>query len=115
MSLIASDIKARFPEFASLDSATITRWLDEAERSHNSCQWGGKSDDGLAYLTAHFLSTFGSGCATGAPGPLTSKTEGQVSADWETPELFLKNDLGTTPYGRRYLSLLNSLFVCRCT
>ncbi len=120
MTITAADIKTRFPEFGSVDSNTITRWLEEAERNHNACQWGAKSDDGLAWLTAHFLVAFGGQCAQDAlgPGPLTSSREGQVAASWSpltVPEIFRKNDLGTTKYGRRYLSLVDTLFTCRCT
>jgi hypothetical protein len=119
MSITAADIKDRFPEFASVDSTTITRWLEEAERNHCADQWAGKSDDGLSYLTAHLMSLFASqgceGIEVKGPGPLVSSTEGSVSASWSVPEMFNKDDLGTTKYGRRYLSLLNTLFVTRCT
>ena len=120
MTVTAADIKVRFPEFGSIDSATITRWLEEAERHHNACQWGSKSDDGLAWLTAHMLAAFGDECSGSSlgPGPLTSSREGQVAASWSpltVPEIFRKNDLGTTAYGRRYLSMLDTLFVKRCT
>lgn len=121
MSITAGDIKVRFPDLASIDSATIDQYLAEAGRMHNSDCWGDKSDDGLAYLTAHFLvafaSTDGTGCDLG-PGPLTGDREGQVSASWSpltVPKIFAKDDLGTTKYGRRYLSLRDTLFCCRCT
>ena len=120
MTVTAADIKTRFPEFGSIDSTVVQRWLDEAERNHDACQWGGKSDDGLAWLTAHFLAAFGDQCQQSklGPGPLTSSREGQVAASWSpltVPGIFRKNDLGTTKYGRRYLSMVKTLFVCRCT
>ena len=122
MTVTAADIKTRFPEFASVDSTTITRWITEAERNHNASAWSGKSDDGLAYMVAHFLTAFpGTECdgpiGLGA-GALTSTNEGQVGASWSPltiPKAFTKDDFGTTKYGRRYLSLLDSLFVSRCT
>lgn len=121
MTVTAADIKTLFPEFGSVDSATITRWLEEAERNHNSCQWGAKSDDGLAWLTAHFLAAFPDDCNTGdtlGPGPLTASSEGSVSASWSpltVPKSFGKDDLGTTKYGRRYISMRDTIQTCRCT
>ena len=115
MAVTASDMRTRFPEFASLDTATIERWLDEASRNHNQTQWAGKSDDGLAWLTAHFLASYGSGCTTDfGPGPLTSTAQGRTSASFALAKAFTKNDIGTTKYGRRYLSLLQTIFPTRC-
>jgi hypothetical protein len=122
MTITASDIKVRFEEFASVDTATITRWLDEAGRQHNATQWGSKSDDALAWLTAHFLAAFelaGDGVTSElGPGPLTGAAEDRVSASWSpltVPKIFSQNDLGTTKYGRRYLSMLAALQTCRVT
>lgn len=123
MSLTPADIKSRFPEFGELDVSVVQRWLDEAETNHNACQWGGKADDGLAWLTAHFLASFAVPESCGyadhlGPGPLTGSTEDRVSASWSpltVPKIFAANDLGTTKYGRRYLSLVDTLFACRCT
>lgn len=120
MAVTVADIRTRFPEFGPTDTATIDRWLAEAGRNHNSACWGDKSDDGLAWLTAHFLVAFAGQCTTDTlgPGPLTATAEAQVSASWSpltVPKLFAKNDLGTTKYGRRYLSLLDTVFCCRCT
>lgn len=123
MAITAADIKTRFPEFEELDSATIDRWLEEAERHHNAAQWSGKSDDGLSWLTAHYLAAFAVAEAQGTgdhlgPGPLTATAEDRVSASWSPltiPKIFSTSDLGTTKYGRRYLSMVNTLFVCRCT
>jgi len=123
MTITAGDIKTRFPEFGSIDTAAITRWLDEAGRQHSEFQWCGKSDDALAYLTAHFIAAFeltsGDGITSGVgPGPLTGATEDRVSASWSPltiPKAFAKNDIGTTKYGRRYLSMLEALMTYRIT
>ena len=122
MTVTAGDIKTRFPDLASIPTATIDQYLAEAGRMHSTDCWGDKSDDGLAYLTAHFLVAFaqsgeGAGCDLG-PGPLTNDRVGQVSSSWSpltVPKIFAQDDLGTTKYGRRYLSLRNTLFCCRCT
>lgn len=116
MSLTAADIKIRFPEFAAIDLAVIDRWLDEASRQHNTTQWAGKSDDALAWFVAHFLAAFvlpsdGTTSQPG-PGPLTGATEDRVSASWSPltiPKIFATNDLGSTIYGRRYLSMVAAL------
>lgn len=121
MAITAADIKTRFPEFGSLDSTVIDRWLSEAGRNHNVAQWSGKSDDGLAWLTAHFLVAFGDTCGVNnqlGPGPLTSSREGQVAASWSpltVAQIFREDDLSTTPYGRRYLAMLATVFPTRCT
>ena len=120
MAVTVADIKARFPEFGATDSATVQRWLDEAGRYHNAECWGGKSDDGLAWLTAHLLKAFGGQCGPAAfgPGPVTGLREGQGSASWSpltVPKIFAKDDLGTTVYGRHYLSIQATVFCCRCT
>lgn len=122
MTLTANDIKNRFPEFAGVDSATITGWIEESLRNHNVECWGAKSDDGLAYMVAHFLAAFPK--TTGCPDPfgfgagvLTGSSEGAVSASWSPmtiPKDYTKDDFGSTKYGRRYLSMRSSLFCCRC-
>ena len=121
MTVTATDIRTRFAEFAALDSNTIDRWLAEAGRNHNAVCWGEKSDDGLAWLTAHFLKAFPPACGAPTalgPGPLTGSAQGQTSASWSPltiPVSFRKNDLSTTAYGRRYLSMADTVFCGRCT
>lgn len=121
MSVTASSIKTKFPEFASVPDATITVWIAEAERNHNAECWDGKSDDGLSYMVAHFLAAFPSTDTSSqglGAGPLTGDRQGQEAASWSpltVPKIFAKDDFGTTKYGRRYLSLRDSLFCCRCT
>lgn len=118
MTVTVSTLKARFPEFESVDSATVEVYLAEASRSHNVTQWGAKSDDGLSYLTAHLMAMFLPGYEYGnAAGPVSSEREGQVQVSYAISDQ-LKNasgDYGATKYGRRYLSLLNTIFVTRCT
>lgn len=120
MAVTVADIKTRFPAFSGVDASVIERLIDEACRSHCEEAWGGKSDDGLAYLTAHLIAAFGDSCSVDAlgAGPITSSKEGQVSSSISplvVPDIFRKDDLSTTPYGRRYLSLRRNLFVGRCT
>ena len=120
MAVDATELKARFPEFACLDDSVITRWLTEAARGVNATQWGGKYDDGLSYLTAHLIVTFeAERLGTGEPGagPITSEKEGPISysiSPLVVAEKFRQDSLGGTKYGRRYRELLSTIFVTRC-
>lgn len=120
MAVDADALKVRFQEFACLDDAVVTRWLDEAARSLNTTQWGGKYDDAHSYLTAHLIATFeASRLGTGEPGagPVTSEAEGKVSLSVSPlviAESFRKDSMGGTKYGRRYRELLRTIFVTRC-
>ena len=115
MALTAAEFVARFPEFGTVDAAVISRWIDEAGRSHNSAQWGGKSDDGLAYLTAHLIVTFGpDACGEGAAGPVSSEREGQIAVGYAVGQIFKNSEMGSTKYGRRYIQLRKTIFVTHC-
>jgi hypothetical protein len=120
MAVDADNFRARFPEFSGISDAVIDRWLAEAGRNHNVTQWGGKSDDGLAYQAAHLIVVFegapGSGFDGDYAGPIKREREGQVETELiGVADVFLKDDFGTTKYGRRYLALRATLFVTRCT
>ncbi len=117
MAITVQDITTRFPEFASLDPARIQSAINEAGRSHNAIEWGPKSDDGLAYFTAHLLAKFGpdsGACSEDGPGPVTSEREGQVAVSYAISSKSKESDLGSTKYGRYYLRLQGTLFVRRC-
>lgn len=116
MTVDATNFKARFQELACLDDAVITRWLAEATRYINITQWGGKADDGLAYLTAHLIATFETeALKTDEPGagPVTSEREGGVATSYAIAESFTKDSMGGTKYGRRYREILGTVFVTR--
>ena len=120
MAVVATEIKARFPEFACLDDDVVTRWLDEAARNINATQWDGKYDDGLSYLTAHLLVTFQAdalGLDEPGAGATTSEKEGQISyavSPLVVAPMFRKDSLGANKYGRRYLEIKSTIFVTRC-
>jgi hypothetical protein len=112
----ATDFKARFRELACLDDGVTTRWLAEATRYINTTQWGGKADDGLAYLTAHLISIFeAEAIAASEPGagPIKSEREGSVAVTYAIAEAFTKDGMGSTKYGRRYREILGTIFVTR--
>jgi hypothetical protein len=113
----ATSFKQRFQEFACLDDALITRWLDEADRYINAAQWSAKADDGHAYLTAHLITTFESeslGVDEPGAGPVQSEREGSVAVSYAVAESLTKDSLGSTRYGRRYREILSTIFVTRC-
>lgn len=120
MAVTATDFKTRFPEFACLDDGVIERWLAEAPRYINATQWGGKADDGLAYLTAHLIATFEAdaiGQSEPGVGPVTSEKEGSVGysiSPLVVADIFRKDSMGGTKYGRRYREILRTIFVTRC-
>jgi hypothetical protein len=112
----ATNFKARFPELACVDDGIIDRWLAEATRYINTTQWGGKADDGLAYLTAHLIATFeADAIGEGEPGagPIKSEREGSVAVAYDIAEQFKKDSMGGTRYGRRYREILKTIFVTR--
>jgi len=87
MSVTATEVKALFPELASMADATIEAWIAVAERHHNAEAWGGKSEDGITFLAAHFselarrreaaAAAGGGGMATALP--MTGRTVDRVS------------------------------------
>lgn len=116
MTVNATNFKARFSEFACLDDDTVTRWLAEATRYINTTQWGGKADDGLAYLTAHLIVTFEAdaiGEDEPGAGPVKSEREGSIAVAYGISDTFLKDSMGGTKYGRRYREILKTIFVTR--
>lgn len=115
MAITVADIKTRFPEFAGLDDGVIAQYLAEAERNHNAGQWGGKSDDGLAYQTAHLLACFAAGeDSEPGSGPISSEREGEVAVSYAVSDRVKDSAFGSTKYGRWYLELRKTIFVTRC-
>ena len=47
----------RFPEFQNIASATVSKTIAEAERQVSQKVWGETYDDGVSYLTAHYLAS----------------------------------------------------------
>lgn len=89
-----STFLARFPEFGELPAPVIDGALAEAGRATPVSPWGTVRTDGIAYLTAHLLSSRITqiGMQVGSPsGP--SMGQGMTS----------------TLYGQEYQRLLNGL------
>lgn len=118
VTVTASDIKTLFPEFQALDPTVIDLWVAEALPEVNETQWSSKATAAVKFLTAHLLTVFAGtdGAGTGStsdPGPVSSEREGQVQASYAVSSAFTSDDLGTTKYGRRYLSMRSRIFVTR--
>ncbi len=115
MTVTATSFKAKFPEFASVDDATIQSWLDESFIMLNEPCWGEKYDMGINYYTAHFL-------YSSIPASLDGEAEmntGAISArsvdgtnlsyGSATPASQEDSFMSTTFYGQRYLQLRATL------
>lgn len=90
MAVVPADIRTLAPEFAALADGDIQPWIDMAERRTNRPAWGVKADDGITFLTLHWLSIraqaesagSGGGGAGMIQGPITSETVGPLSRSY---------------------------------
>lgn len=112
MAITANDIKSRFPEFCSQKDARIDALISEAGRRINDAAWAGKRDDGAAYLTAHLLVFTGDG-STHDAGPVTSEKTISTSATYGVGSGLQDDALGSTSFGRYYMSLRRTVFAAR--
>lgn len=106
-------IKARFPEFATVDDSKIQIFIDDAILILNETFWGTKYDLGVSYLAAHFLSLALSSeaGAASAIGAVSSRAVDGVSISYSTmtPENHGDAYYSSTMYGQRYLALRRTL------
>jgi len=107
-----SDVKAKLPEFTSLNDSIIQLCLDAAERRVNLCAWGDLADDGILYLTGHLLKLREQGDALAA-GPVQSERVLSVNASYAIDSSVAASALGSTAYGRYYLDLRSLVFGAR--
>lgn len=112
MSVDVTGFRTRFSEFAStvnFPDARITLALEDAALQINRGAWGLKSDLGTYYLAAHSLTVNdASYTGSGAIGPVTQESVGQVSRSYGAPsasEVEAMGDLGWTKYGVLYWRL----------
>lgn len=104
MSISASTVKNIAPEFEDEDDSRIDTFIGYAEMYVNSKTWGTKADYATALFTAHLLTVSGSGGSTG----VTSERVGDLSTSYAVND---SNDLGSTSYGKLYLSLRKTLVI----
>lgn len=101
----ALNLKLRFPEFSSVDDATVTFALEEAARGVDDTWLASDINLAWLYLAAHILTVGRMGQDGGTGQRVASKTIGPISITYENPN-DLPNDIGdlkATSYGRRYL------------
>lgn len=103
-------IKSYFPEFASLSDGFIQLYIDQAVLSINTAVWLGKSELGVAYLTAHLLTLINRG-GNGQAGPLTQESVGDLSRSYGQVTIPNANEYSLTVYGVEYLRLRKSLII----
>jgi len=83
----------RFPEFQNIATTTVSKTIAEAERQIDATVWGETYEDGVSYLTAHYLAS-----RNVAIGEMV----GAVSRGGAT-------GLKSTQYGATYLDMRGSL------
>ena len=114
--VIASDFKARFTEFNSVDDARIDLFIEDAYLQVGST-WGKLQDLGVLYLSAHLL-TLATKSASGissAVDTVASKSVEGVSISYATqsPTNDKQAYYMTTTYGQRFLELSKMVNVGR--
>lgn len=112
MTVTASAMKMKFPEFAGEDDARIEFAIEEAARNVDDT-WRAK-DKNLAwmYMTAHYLSVAINNATVVNNKQVVSERIGEISvtyAQGPAPSPKDPTDLSSTSYGQRYreLSKLN--------
>jgi Protein of unknown function (DUF4054) len=115
----ATNIKLKFPEFASLADGTIEFAIEEAQLSIDGTVnaitggWTSDADQTMAhmYLTAHHLMVTISRAQSGTGQRIKSESVDGMAityvTDGEVPD---PGDYNTTPYGSRYLDLVSLNF-----
>lgn len=105
MTVTASSIKFRFPEFNDLDDGYINEFIGIASIviSNESC-YCSLLDDAVSFYTAHLLVTVGSpsGSGTGTSGPVKAEKVGDLSrsyASMSSGSALSKSALSASKYG----------------
>lgn len=112
MAVTWADVIAIEPLAADVDAAARTIFLDTAALLVDVDEWGALYDKGVLYMAAHLglLSSWSVSGAGGAVGPVVSESLGPMSRSYAN--LFQasasEGALGTTKWGKIYLSLLNT-------
>lgn len=100
-----------FPEFSGTDQGRITFWLSVAVQLINPARWGTLTNQGIALLTAHYL-TIDAQNQTPATqgtvnGPITSKSVDGVSVSKDVALVTIEKagQFNATSYGVQYYQL----------
>lgn len=97
-----------FDEFKTVPQAKISAFINMAGRLVSPRMWGEFTQDAMAYMTAHLLtSTNGVGGQAGyGAGPIVSDSAGSISTSYGTVGTpGIDDDLNSTVYGRRFIAL----------
>jgi hypothetical protein len=113
MNVTAEQVKAIATEFESVDDEVVELLILQAENRMNAAVWGSKFQDGQIYLTAHLLFLYVHQSGTGNNGAVTSETVGPLSRSFSIGEWDKEGTLGSTSWGREYVTLRKSLFPAR--
>lgn len=107
--------KARFPEFASVEDATVQVFMDEAIMEVNDTWIEEYRTPGVLHLTAHLLASQGLGVSTpgdsgaSVTGGVKRRTVGDVTTEFNGISSGggsgLVGTYSTTRYGQRYLEM----------
>lgn len=108
MSITATNVKARAPEFASLSDSVVEIFMDDASARIDLDMFGDLYDLGHLYLTAHLLSVAYPALAT-ASGPVQSETVGQVSRTYAVSAASSSGGGYNTKWGAEYKRLTRSI------
>lgn len=111
----AHTMKLRFPEFAAVDNAAIEFAIEEANLGVDATWPASHANLGIMYLSAHYLMVYLSRQESGTGQQIKSESfAGVMSITYAEQAQPLTDadtdDLKTTPYGVRYLEMLNRLF-----
>lgn len=107
-------------EFADLTPDQVTPYVTEARLSINADRWYqctnssnpyGKYNAGSKYLAMHLIASLRNGGSGGSsPGPVTSRSAGELSESYASPSAGAYTGLySTTGWGRRFAELLATL------
>lgn len=82
------DVKGIAPEFASLDDATLDRYIALAYNQVNPQAFGGRTAFAGSLMTAHLLTVLPpNGGSGGSTGPVVSRSVGGVSVTYGAVQL----------------------------
>ncbi len=106
----ATDLKTRFPAFATLDNATVELWLDDARIVVTDAWIEADRAPAESLLAAHYLTLNGHGASGGAVGNLAAmgvtdfkSASMSVSFDAGRVNSLVSGDYSATTYGAQFL------------
>jgi len=108
MAITATGFKSRFPEFSTVDDSRVETFITRAELFVNEGTWDTLYNEGLYYLTAHFLKkSQDMANGGGASGPIASKSIGDVSISYASSASSsgFENSYNSTPYGVEFWNM----------